>query len=121
MKIELYRNIHKSRKEKCIVYSMRDAKTKKVIGHTKGGIYLKDCKLVVGKSGRARVHAEQRKNVHAVIRGTLIPRQRGLHIYQGIITYNPYKYETFVNKKTEESITESPMIYVDKIGKILYK
>lgn len=67
MKVEVYRNLHKNG----IVYSIRDQKTKRVIGYS-SNLTLKDVKFCVNQTGRERVLREKRKNVHAFIRGTIV-------------------------------------------------
>ena len=64
MKVEVYRNLHKN------CWSVRDCKTKKVIKHVQSA-YIKNAELVVQPAGRSKVLREQRKNVHAFVRGQL--------------------------------------------------
>jgi hypothetical protein len=71
---------------------------------------LTDVEFRVRQGGKQKVRDEQRKNVHAFVIGTLedycefpceeIPQPET----NDIITYNPYKYDTFVVKRTEEPI-----------------
>ena len=115
MKVEVYRNLH----QKC--WSVRDAKTGLVIDH-KDNIHIQDATLVVRPAGRKKVLQEQRKNVHAFIRGTTsdatLSRQDYLPklILTDQITYNPYKYDSFVLTESEEPITHAKHIYLDRQG-----
>lgn len=82
----IYWNLHKQ------VWSIKDWKTKKVIGHS-DRVLLTDCKFKVSEAGRQRVIATKLKNVHAGVIGTLsgvVPRGAGEVAY-----YNPYKQDCF--------------------------
>ena len=57
-------------------------------------ISLDHCKLVVGKAGRERVLREQRKNVHAFIRGFVADGSCGFEMIAGL-RYNPYEMDSF--------------------------
>lgn len=129
MKVEIYLNLHKTRKEGCAVYSVRSMETRRVIKHLMGDFFINEAKFIVSKAGRNRVLKEQRKNVHAFIRGELEEAnpsrwfngtQGLMGIYDGIATYNPYLYDTFVDKETKQPITSSN-VYIGKEGTIYYK
>ena len=58
-------------------------------------IIAHDVKFKVSDAGRKRVLREKKKNVHAYVQGTI----GNLHTAQSSaynVTYNPYKYESFV-------------------------
>ena len=98
-KVEVYWNLHKN------CFSVRSCKTGRVIAHTKA-IDIKDAKFVVRQAGRRKVLQEKKKNVHAFVRGYLAPMgfplsEIGQH---GYATYNPYKYETFVDTATKKPL-----------------
>ena len=69
----------------------------KVIGHT-DVLRLDNVILKVSQAGRARVLRDQEKNVHAGAYGTLTAYGDLLGDTWGgtAITYNPYKYHSFV-------------------------
>jgi hypothetical protein len=90
-RVEIYRNLHK----KGIVYSIREQSSGLVIGHT-SNLYLKDVRFKVSQSGRNRVLKEKRKNVHAVIQGTIT--SGGTSRKGRLITYNPYTSNQFFLK-----------------------
>jgi hypothetical protein len=99
MRVEVYFNLHKK------LFSVRDCKTGRVIKHT-NDITILDPKFVVRKAGRERVLRERKKNVHAFVRGELMGYEDMAHepeLYSSV-TYNPYKYSSFVNKHTEETV-----------------
>ena len=90
MRVEVYFNLHKH------LFSVRSARSGRVILHT-DKVHLRNPEFVVRQGGRQRVLREGKKNVHAFVRGDcpfyrLNPRNATLDT----ITYNPYKYETFV-------------------------
>jgi hypothetical protein len=75
----------------------------RVITHTRH-LALMDCTFKVSEAGRQRVLRERRKNVHAGIVGTapksiLTAIKSDYMAGDGVpITYNPYKYDSFVSK-----------------------
>ncbi len=109
-KVMVYYNLHKhtfSVKKGGIVFLHADF------------VKLKDVEFRVRKGGRERVNLEKSKNVHAFVIGTLVdyckyPCDEIPEEPTGdIVTYNPYKYESFVYKQTEEPVfnaTEVDMI-----------
>lgn len=106
--VEVYRNLHGNKEE---IYSIRQNNL--VIAHC-NDICLKNCSCIVHPKGRKRVQLEQRKNVHAYIRGYITEEI----LYGNIesITYNPYKYSTFVYKSDEKPIHHSDIICLTKDG-----
>ena len=95
-RVEVYFNLHKK------VYSVRDKKTKLVIAHL-NNIDLGDVIFKVSQSGRKRVLAEKRKNVHAFVEGTILGYSTLCSDMVGI-TYNPYKYDSFVIRGNEKAV-----------------
>ena len=73
-------------------------------------VKLSDVEFRVRQGGREKVLKEKRKNVHSFVIGTLedyckfpcmdMPSEPN----ENIVTYNPYKYNTYVMKDTEEQI-----------------
>lgn len=69
-----------------------------VVNHTQE-IALENVKFVVSQAGRQRVLREQRKCVHAFVRGEI--REMSFadrNAWGHVIKYNPYKYSSFVTK-----------------------
>ena len=85
-RVYVYFNLHKK------VWSVRQGG--KVVGHT-NSIQLKDCKYLVGKSGRERVLKEGRKNVHAGVSGYVVDKIPPCRTHSDI-TYNPKLNKGFV-------------------------
>jgi len=59
--------------------------------------------------GREKVLREKRKNVHAFVKGYLQDAENvscnpSVITKEVEVTYNPYKYETFVDKKDESFV-----------------
>jgi len=112
--IQVYRNIHKNRPDGGAVYSVRNSDGI-VEGH-ESYLTLTDCKLRVSNKGNERVRDEKRKNVHAYIqgkRGSLTPKAWIYRDKQTVeVTYNPYKYKSFVRVDTGEPVTEAQTIFI---------
>lgn len=102
-KVFVYFNLHK----KC--FSVKDVKTGLVVAHT-DSISLYDCEFKVSEAGRQRVLREQRKNVHAGIVGHYIPEGIEGEPLKGEATYNPYKYETFVDRTTTRALERADWV-----------
>ena len=96
--IEVYRNLHKKKQGRIGCWSVRQAG--KVVAHTPY-ILLRDAKFVVQPAGREKVLREQRKNVHAFVKGYLVHAREADKLIEPIqwtesaITYNPYEYPYF--------------------------
>lgn len=99
LKVDVYKNLHKG------LLSVRHKG--KVIAHVEE-ISLIDVCFAVQPAGRAKVLAEQRKNVHACVRGYIAKEQM---TGSKKITYNPYIAGYFRDEM------ESP-IYESKTAKV---
>ncbi|MDP7724768.1 hypothetical protein [Mycobacterium sp. TY814] len=85
-----------------------------VVAHA-GEVIIGGARFVVRESGRQRVLREHRKNVHAgVIGGVLFEEDFHPDVR---VTYDPYRWGTFVNAETGEPITEAVKVYLDPNGK----
>ena len=73
-------------------------------------VKLNDVEFRVRQGGREKVVKEKRKNVHAFVIGTLIEyckypcESLPSEPNSDIVTYDPYKYNSYVIKDTEEPI-----------------
>ena len=100
-KVMVYYNLHK--------HTFSVTYDNKVIMHA-DYVKLGDVEFRVRKGGKERVRSEKSKNVHAFVIGKLldyceypcdeIPTTSS----DKVVTYNPYKYDTFVFKNTEEPV-----------------
>tara|TARA_Y100000310_G_scaffold322000_1_gene380459 strand:+ start:1280 stop:1672 length:393 start_codon:yes stop_codon:yes gene_type:complete len=98
-RVYVYFNLHKK------VWSVRQAG--KVVEHTKT-IALRDCKFLVAEAGRQKVLKTKTKNVHAGVSGYVVsldcvPCDGKLLV----VTYNPYRESTFVEKADREPVERS--------------
>jgi hypothetical protein len=100
-KVMVYYNLHK--------HTFSITYDSKVILHA-DYVKLGDVEFRVRPGGKDRVRKEKSKNVHAFVIGTLleyceypcdnIPNPSS----DMIVTYNPYKFDTFVYKNTEKPV-----------------
>ena len=100
-KVMVYYNLHKHTFS--VTYKGR------LISHS-DYVKLEDVEFRVRQGGRERVVREKSKNVHSFVIGTLmdycefpcenLPEEPN----NNIVTYNPYKYNSYVMKDTEEPI-----------------
>jgi hypothetical protein len=78
-------------------------------------VCLKDVKYLVQPAGRARVLREKKKNVHAGLSAYYIDHVP-VPVISFDVTYNPYKYETFVNTEDHEPQEWSEYAYLERQG-----
>ena len=123
-RLEVYYNLHKQ----CL--SMRRMARGARVSHAHT-LLLNDCLLVVQPAGREKVRREGKKNVHAFVRGypafnrrtwadddgDLSPENMERQGYQRI-TYNPYKYDSFVLADTGQPIYRASQVAL--IGRQMY-
>ena len=108
-RVQVYYNLHK----KCLSVRHKG----KVIEHAQE-VTLTDARFHVQQAGRERVLKQKRKNVHAYISGKLKETfwftQAPKYIWTAkqSVTYNPYKYKNFVNKKTLEPVTSAEVVHI---------
>jgi hypothetical protein len=102
VKVFVYYNLHK---RTWSVKALEGPRKGRVIAHSKY-VVLRNAHGKVSAAGRARVLREGRKNVHAGMVGDFV---QGVEVklpsWAQDVTYNPYKYETFVYKSDEEPFT----------------
>jgi hypothetical protein len=97
MRVEVYRNLHNG------MWSVRDCKTGLVVDHV-NEITISNPTFVVQPAGRRKVIEQQRKNVHAFVRGECVIDSAVDSFTPVEVTYNPYKYDSFVSKQDETPI-----------------
>lgn len=111
MRVFVYFNLHKK------VWSIKalEGENKgRVIAH-RTLVTLENCELKVSQAGRKRVIAERRKNVHAGVVGEWHDAE--LPIFPGrMVTYNPYKYETFVDRETLQPVKKASRVNMAAYG-----
>lgn len=111
MRVEVYFNLHKK------TFSVRSAKSGKVLLHT-DEVHIENPEFVVRQSGRNRVLSEGRKNVHAFVRGDATFFRYTNSPPLDTLTYNPYKYASFVDKQTEEPVYKASRAWLTVTDKI---
>lgn len=121
MRVETYYNLHKQ----CLSYRPSGGKVK----HAQSMI-LNNVRFAVQPAGRERVRREGKKNVHAFVRGDLswvagvdedimdYSADNMMRQNYRLITYNPYKYDSFVMVDTHEPIHYASQVVI--IGKNIY-
>ena len=124
MRVQVYRNLNNG------LISIQDLSTGLVLGHAYA-IDLEEANFIVREAGRQQVIREQRKNVHAFVRGKVVDvlnfqpfKGRGTNLYDAIpyesdiysrlqrgsmvggtttkVSYNPYKAPHFVTPEGDE-------------------
>jgi len=101
----VYYNLHRH------VWSIKDVKSGLVIGYT-DRIVLKDVEYKVSVAGRARVLRDKQKNIHAGCKGIVV--EANVIADEGIaITYNPYKYNSFVVKCDETPVFNDALVLLE--------
>lgn len=114
-KVMVYYNLHKH------TFSIKNKE--KVILHA-DSVTLTDVEFRVRQGGRENVLRDKSKNVHAFVIGTLadyskfpssdIPESTG----GDLVTYNPYKYDSFVYKDDESPIYKAKEVHMVNPKKI---
>ena len=104
--VKVYWNLHRH------LYSVQQNGL--VVGHAES-VALNDVKFKVSQAGRNRVLNEKRKNVHAFIIGTVATSGT---VGEMRITYNPYKYSSFVDREKETPIFAASSVALEGRGVI---
>ena len=109
--VEVYKNNRKN------CWSVRGNKSGRVQAHTSGAMGLRNVTLVVQPAGRERVLREQRKNVHAFVKGE-INTVGGVPINICEVVYNPYKHTTFIEKVSGNPIHNAKNVFLTSLGNV---
>jgi hypothetical protein len=100
-RVMVYYNLHKH------TFSVRY--DSKVVLHA-DYVKLNDVEFRVRKGGKEKVRKDMQKNVHAFVIGNLVDyceypcENMPQEPTDNVVTYNPYKYDSFVYKQTEEPV-----------------
>jgi hypothetical protein len=112
MRVFVYFNLHK----KCFsIKALEGDRKGRVVAHSTT-VLLEGCKFKVSEAGRQRVLREKRKNVHAGVTGTWINADRVESCYEFLsmvgrqVSYNPYKYDSFIIKATEQTVDRADVV-----------
>jgi len=142
MRVEVFFNLHT---KLWSVRALSGADKGRVIGHAHT-VLIRDASFVVQQAGRERVLREGRKNVHAFVRGNLeavkwsysehamFPRDsaawtswtrddtrytRYASEAGQAVTYNPYRYATFVDREAGSPVIDAPMACMTRDRKVI--
>lgn len=108
MRVEAYWNLHLN------VISFRPTTKGGKVKHTES-LQLENVKFAVQPAGNAKVRATGVKNVHAFVRGEVVSIGQGIPP-QGEwvkVTYNPYKFDSFVVAETGEPIYSARAVVIE--------
>lgn len=110
--VYVYFNLHK----KC--FSVKDVKSGLVCAHTTA-VRLSGVTFKVSQAGRTRVLKERKKNVHAGVQG-VVDSLEPVILEKGFreVTYNPYKWDSFIYKDTQQPIYTAKEVYL--LGRSIY-
>jgi hypothetical protein len=108
-RVFVYFNINLSDKLKSAYFSIKDMSVPKgkVIGHDTSFI-VRDATFKVSQAGNERVRREGKKNVHAGVVGYFVEEEP--RILPVSITYDPYKYKTFVRRDDGSPIYNAKLV-----------
>lgn len=116
-RVFVYRNLAPQFRKQ-VMWSLKSEQSGLVIAREKS-VALTDVKFKVSAAGRKRVLATKRKAVHAGVSGMPTPEGGVENFFEGPwveVTYNPYKYESFVRTDTGEAVYSASKVYIDKYG-----
>jgi hypothetical protein len=102
MKVAVYFNLHKN------IFSVQSREKEsygRVIDHVES-VVLNAPTFVVRQAGRKKVIEDKKKNVHAFVVGHITD---GVEVLskEEVVTYNPYKYTSFVKEETKEPVSKA--------------
>ena len=113
IRVFVYFNLHK----KCFSIKALEGERKGLVIAHRDLVILTKCKFKVSEAGRQRVLREKKKNVHAGVTGIWIDgdiRDEKCFEFLGTVgrqvTYNPYKYSSFIIRATEESVDKANVV-----------
>lgn len=114
-KADVYRNLQRSK------LSVRSRETETyglVIAHCES-VVLRDVEFVVSETQRDKARDENRKNVHAVVRG-VFDSTAPCAGNKVPVTYDPFEYDWFVNAETESEIETADAVRIDLTERQFY-
>ena len=116
-KVFAYRNLHRQ----CWSVKALEGPFKGRVIYHADDLTLGWCDFKVSQAGRQRVLREQKKNVHAGVVGYLT--ECGEIATDGIdldvpVTYNPYKYDSFVDARCEVPVSSALFVNLNSKGKL---
>lgn len=108
MKVDVYRNLN----DDCLsILSRRSHDYGTVVEH-RDIVVVEDVEFVVQDAGRRRVLDEEKKNVHAFVRGNTADDQSWRPDDGTVVTYDPYKFDSFVEEDSHDPVTSAECVLV---------
>lgn len=123
MIVDVYVNLHKTRKAGQRIYSVRSVKTGRVVDHL-SRLVLMNPRFSVQQGGRAKVNKTKRKNVHAFVRGELDNSLEGLFLFDKLpkrVSYNPYRLPFFFDVTDESPVKSGVKAILDESGVLVWE
>ena len=113
MNVDVYKNLHKD------TWSVRDRSTGLVVDHD-DYVVVENAQFIVQPAGRRKVLREQKKNVHAFVRGTRVPMSELSTTVRHStpatrVSYNPYKSGAF-KTQTGRRVKEAQLVVMTPNG-----
>ncbi len=107
-KVRVYRNLH----QRGVVWSIRQDGL--VVGHARS-LLISPAKFIVSEAVRQRAIREKKKRVHAFVEGMIvgISDEKPLPVK---VTYNPFKYSTFVTVEGLQKVSSAALACLNKEG-----
>lgn len=109
--VKVYRNLHTGK----ISVLGKTRVGWRVIQHV-DAITLLSANFLVNERGRQEVLRTKQKGVHAFVVGVVGAPPKNLTTCH--VTYNPYKYSSFVYKHSEKPIMTAPRVFVEATGRM---
>ena len=101
-RVYVYFNLHK------MVWSVKQSGI--VVAHAEK-LHLRSCRFLVAPAGNALVRKTGKKEVHAGVSGYLV---KDVEAFRDVdVTYNPFKYTSFVRKDNKAPIKVADSVYMD--------
>lgn len=81
-------------------------------------ITVTDVEFIIYEGKQQQVREQQRKNAHAFVRGEWVTESVQIcsDTQTEPLTYDPYKYDSFVHADTEEPVETAKMVRLDSEG-----
>ena len=114
MRVDVYRNLN----DDCISVRCKEPGHEdydQVIAHV-DSVTIDDPRFVVQDAGREKVREEERKNVHAFVRGVVDPDALSDDDMTFFVNYDPYEMDQFQVLVREEPVEEADAARVTTDG-----
>jgi|APHM01.1.fsa_nt_gi hypothetical protein len=118
MQVDIYRNLHKGGYSVKNKESGTDGYDRVIDESPVDSITVTDVEFVIWEGKQQQVREQQCKNAHAFVRGEWVDESVQMIADRQTepLTYDPYKYDTFVHAETEEPVTTAEVVRLDSEG-----